>query len=161
MKKLLSSLQKIENCILVVALVVMVISVFAQVLNRNFIHATIGWYEELARYCQVYMALLAAEAGLRDGTQISVTAFTEKLPAPLQTAAAIGARLVVIIFAAVCFFTSFRILGTQISSNQVSAGLQIPMLIPYLSLPLGFGIIVAVQTVQTFMLISPTGGSKE
>jgi TRAP-type C4-dicarboxylate transport system permease small subunit len=158
MKKLLQVLQKIENFILVSAFVVMVISSFAQVVNRNLVHASIGWFEELARYCMVYMALLAAEAGLRDGTQISVTAVTEKLSAPLQKAAAILARLVVIVFATMCFFSSFRILGTQISSNQVSPGLEIPMLIPYLSLPLGFGIIMIVQTV---MLIKPADESRE
>jgi TRAP-type C4-dicarboxylate transport system permease small subunit len=158
MKKLLSSLQKIENYILVVAFVVMVVSSFAQVVNRNIVHASIGWFEELARYCMVYMALLAAEVGLRDGTQISVTAITEKLPLPLRKAAASLARLAVIVFAGVCFFTSFRILGTQMASSQVSPGLEIPMLIPYLSLPLGFGIIVIVQT---FMLISPAAGTEE
>jgi TRAP-type C4-dicarboxylate transport system permease small subunit len=158
MKKLLPALQKIENFILVSAFVVMVISSFAQVVNRNITHASIGWFEELARYCMVYMALLAAEAGLRDGTQISVTAVTEKLPIPLRKAAAILARLVVIVFATVCFFSSFRILGTQISSSQVSPGLEIPMLIPYLSLPLGFGIIMIVQTV---MLIKPDGENRE
>ena len=150
MKKLLPALQKIENLILVAAFVVMVVSSFAQVVNRNIVHASIGWFEELARYCMVYMALLAAEIGLRDGTQISVTAVTDKLPAPLRKAAANLARVVVIVFAAVCFFSSFRILGTQIASSQVSPGLEIPMLIPYLSLPLGFGIIMVVQT---FMLI--------
>jgi TRAP-type C4-dicarboxylate transport system permease small subunit len=154
----LPTLQKIENFILVAAFVIMVISSFAQVVNRNLVHASIGWFEELARYCMVYMALLAAEAGLRDGTQISVTAVTEKLPVPLRRAAAILARLFVIVFATACFFSSFRILGTQITSNQVSPGLEIPMLIPYLSLPLGFGIIMVVQT---FLLIRPAGENGE
>ena len=157
MKKLLPALQKIENLILVAAFVVMVVSSFAQVVNRNIVHASIGWFEELARYCMVYMALLAAEIGLRDGTQISVTAVTDKLPAPLRQAAANLARTVVIVFAAVCFFSSFKILGTQIASSQVSPGLEIPMLIPYLSLPLGFGIIMVVQSFMLFEAVTQNG----
>ena len=67
MKKLLQYLQKAEDGILIGTFVVMVLASFAQVLNRNLFHLGISWFEELARYCMVYMALIAAEAGLRDG----------------------------------------------------------------------------------------------
>jgi len=49
------------------------------VVNRNFIKGSMPWTEELALYCMVYMALIGTELGLRDGTQVSVTALTEKL----------------------------------------------------------------------------------
>ena len=79
MKRLFANLQKIEDFILVATFTVMVLASFAQVVNRNIIHAGVSWLEELARYCMVYMALLATEAGLRDNTQISITAITDKI----------------------------------------------------------------------------------
>ena len=73
MKKILSKLQKIEDFILFLTFVIMILGAFAQVLNRNIFKFGISWLEEISRYCMVYMALLATEAGLRDGSQISLT----------------------------------------------------------------------------------------
>ena len=61
MKKIFRNVQKIEDIILVATFVVMVLAAFGQVLNRNIFHAGIAWFEELARYCMIYMALLATE----------------------------------------------------------------------------------------------------
>lgn len=146
MSKHLARLQKIEDFILVSSFVIMVVASFAQVANRNVFHLGISWFEELARYAMVYMALLAAETGLRDGSQISITAITDKCPHNLRKILHMLAKLVVIVFAVVCFFSSFTILSTQISSGQVSPGLRVPMIVPYLALPLSFGIVSVVQT---------------
>lgn len=145
MKKILKSMQKAEDWILVGTFIVMVLASFAQVLNRNIFHLGISWFEELARYCMVYMALIAAEAGLRDGTQISITALTDKLGGKGKQTILIIAKLIVAVFAAVVFFTSFKLLWMQNVSHQMSPGLKIPMLIPYFAITLSFGIITVVQ----------------
>jgi len=142
----LKALQKIENIFLIVIFAIMIISAFAQVVNRNIIGASISWFEELARYCMVYMTLIATELGLRDGTQITITAFTSKLSPNLRKALSIFAKLVVIIFSAIVFIYSFPLLAKQLSSGQVSPGLQLPMYIPYFSVTLSFGVIAIVQT---------------
>lgn len=146
MKKLLQYLQKAEDGILIGTFVVMVLASFAQVLNRNLFHLGISWFEELARYCMVYMALIAAEAGLRDGTQISITALTDKLRGQTKKAVQILAKLVVVLFSATVFVTSFKLLWMQNVSHQMSPGLLIPMLIPYFAITLSFAIITVVQT---------------
>ena len=79
MKKVLDGLTKVENFIMIVTFVVMVCASFAQVVNRNFIKLSIGWFDELAIYCMMYMVLIGTEMGLRDGTQIAVTAVVDKL----------------------------------------------------------------------------------
>ena len=38
----------------------------------------ITWFDEASTYCMIYMALIGTEIGLRDGTQIAVTAVVEK-----------------------------------------------------------------------------------
>lgn len=146
MSKHLARLQKIEDFILVSSFIIMVVASSAQVANRNVFHFGISWFEELARYAMVYMALLAAETGLRDGSQISITAITDRCPHTLKKCLQMLAKAVVIVFAAVCFLNSFTILSTQLSSGQVSPGLRVPMIIPYFALPLSFGIVSIVQT---------------
>ncbi|MDR3049578.1 MAG: TRAP transporter small permease [Elusimicrobiota bacterium] len=140
-------LGKIENAFLVCVFTIMVIAAFLQVVNRNLIGANISWFEELARYCMVYMTLIATELGLRDGSQISITAFTDKLPQFLRKGLSLFAKLVVIIFSALVCVYSIPVLKVQASAGQVSPGLQIPMTIPYFAIPLSFGIIAIVQSV--------------
>lgn len=147
-KKILKNLQKLEDAVLVVTFSVMVITFFMQVMNRNIIKQSVSWFEELSRYCMMYMAFLAAEAGLRDGTQISLTTFTDKLPEKVRSIVLLIAKACVVGFASVVFITSFELLGVQVRSQQVSPALKIPMGIPYFALTLSFGIIVVTQTVQ-------------
>lgn len=64
---------------MIVAFVAMVAAYFVAVVNRNFIKASMPWTEEVAMYSMIYMALLGTEVGLRDGTQVAVTAIIEKL----------------------------------------------------------------------------------
>ena len=59
---------------MIVAFVAMVAAYFVAVVNRNFIKASMPWTEEVAMYSMIYMALLGTEVGLRDGTQVAVTA---------------------------------------------------------------------------------------
>ena len=145
MKKILASLQKAENGILAGTFIAMVLASFAQVLNLNIVHLGISWFEELARYCMVYMALIAAEAGLRDGTQISITALTDKMKGTGKKLIHITAKLIVCIFAVTVFITSFKLLWMQNVSHQMSPGLRIPMLVPYFAITLSFMIISLVQ----------------
>lgn len=161
MKKVLSWLQKIENSILIITFIIMVIASFAQVVNRNIVHAGISWFEEISRYCMIYMALLAAEAGLRDGTQISITAITDKMNIGLRKIVIIIAKLIVLIFSVIIFITSFKLLNVQLISGQISPGLKIPMFVPYLALPLSFGIIALVQTGILVKMIMELFSKKE
>ena len=145
MKKILDNLQKVEDIILVITFTVMVLASFGQVLNRHIFHLGIAWLEELARYCMVYMALLATEIGLRDHTQLAITAVTDRMKGIVSRIVRIAAKLVVAVFSGVCLVSSFTILQTQIASGQVSPGLRLPMYIPYFALTLSFGIITVVQ----------------
>ena len=99
----------------------------------------------LARYCMVYMVLLGTELGLRDGTQISVTAVVDHLHGAAKEVVQVIAKLIVIGFSAIMFYESMGMVMTQISSGQTSASLQIPMAIPYAALPISFGLICVVQ----------------
>ena len=148
MRPVLNFLQKAESTIIVVSFIVMVVSAFSQVVNRNLIGAGVSWFEELSRYCMIYMALLATEMGLRDGTQISVTMFVDRLPPRGRALMKIMARAIVVVFSAVVFYTSLELLDKQISFGAESSGLGVPMYIPYFALTLSFALITVVQTVS-------------
>ena len=79
LKKVVRGVTLAELWATALTFVIMVVCYIISVVNRNFIKGSMPWTEELALYCMVYMALIGTELGLRDGTQVSVTALTEKL----------------------------------------------------------------------------------
>ena len=120
-KKLLSYVTKVEYAIMIIAFIAMVAAYFVAVINRNFIKASMPWTEEVAMYSMIYMALLGTEVGLRDGTQVAVTA--------------------VMLKAGTALFLK------QIQTGQTTPVLKIPMSAMYFSLVLTFGLILLIQTV--------------
>ena len=152
MESLGKTLNKCENGIIALCFIIMSLAAFAQVVNRNLIGASISWFDELARYCMVYMTLLATEAGLRDGSQISITAIVDKLSPSFKRTMQLIVKIIIIGFSIARFVCSLTIVQTQISSGQVSAGLGIPMVIPYLALPISFGAITIVQILSLLVI---------
>jgi TRAP-type C4-dicarboxylate transport system permease small subunit len=143
--RLIPRLNRIENFILAASFSVMTLAAFAQVVNRNVVHAGVPWFEELARYCMIYMALLGTEIGLRDGSQIAITAVIDKFRGVPRALLDIFGKLVIVVFSAAVFWHSLPLLQKQIQFGQLSPGLRVPMYVPYAALPLSFGIITVVQ----------------
>lgn len=153
MNNVFNLLEKMEKFILFLALVAMVSSSFIQVLNRNIFEIPMPGIEEIAKYCMVYAVMLGTEIGLRDGTQIRVTVFIDKLNLRYRKAINHLVGIILVIFSGLMLKESIVILLQQIESGQTSPGLKLPMYIPYFSLCLGFFIILITQT---FKLIRPT-----
>lgn len=153
MKKALNIFQKIEDIIMVVSFAIMVLAAFIQVVNRNITKIPVTGFEEAAKYCMIYMVLLGTEKGLRDGTQISVTALVDKLKGKAKLVMQIIAKALVTLFSAIMFVESVNLLKMQIRSGQTSPGLGLPMTVPYFALVLSFGIITLIQAAMAIALI--------
>ncbi len=147
------NLERIENIIIAICFIVMCLAEFGQVANRNIFHAGISWFDELARYCMVYMTLLATEAGLRDGSQIAVTGFTDKCPPFIKKTLRLFVKGVIVAFSIMIVITSYQLVMKQVATGQVSAGLSLPMWIPYFILPVSFLAITIVQTIAFFAIL--------
>lgn len=152
MKKILDGLTKIENLIMVAAFVVMVFASFAQVVNRNIFKLPIAWFDEAAVYCMIYMVLIGTEVGLRDGTQIAVTAMVDKVQGKGKTVIQILAKIVVILFSFGVFMGGLKLMDIQIRTGQVSAALSLPMSVPYGAMVISFAMITLVQAVEAAAL---------
>ena len=146
LRRILAKANQLEEAVVIAVFVVMLAASFAQVLNRNLFQAPIGWFEELARYAQVYVALLAMELGLRDGSQMSLTAVTDRLPGQSKELVSILAKIIVAGVSILFFVKSIQLFQGMVASEQRSPGLKIYMYIPYFALPLSFGIASAVQS---------------
>lgn len=125
MKKVLKGLTTAENFIMAVTFALMVICSFAQVVNRNIFKLPIVWFDEASTYCMIYMALIGTEIGLRDGTQIAVTAVTDKLHGSCKGIVSLCAKIVVLIFSSTILITAVKMVAVQARTGQTSAALVI------------------------------------
>lgn len=116
---------------------VMIICVFAGVVNRVFIKATLAWPEEASRYAMVWIAFLTVSIGLRRGAHIGVEVLVSRMTGKLRRSVSILAHICVFLFALATALYSVPIIGAQISSDQRSAALGMPMYLPYLAVPVG------------------------
>lgn len=138
MKKIDLILGTIEKWLLVILMLTMTVVVALQVIFRYVIHSSLPWSEELSRYCLVFATFIGVSAGLRAGTHTCVDFLISLLPRKASFWLAALAY-----FATLCFSVAFVIIGVQMSLQmksfaQKTAGLHIPMWIPYSAIPLGF-----------------------
>ena len=115
----------------------MAVMVLAQVIGRYLFNYSIDWAAETAIFAQIWMIFLAAGLAMRQKLHVSVDALTNVLPVPIL-------RFFTIIIAVPCLWFLWQaIVGSltliNVGQIQTSPVLQIPMWIPYLSLPLGLG----------------------
>lgn len=161
MKKILRSLQHLENLLLVVTFSVMVVSIFIQVVNRNFFKIPVSGFEEAAKYCMVYMVMLGTELGLRDGTQIAVTGVVDKFHGKGHKLLLMLAKVIVIVFSGIMTNVSLSMVLKQVKTGQTSPGLGIPMTVPYFALLLAFSLITVIQSVLLIQMVLNFGKSEE
>ena len=149
LNKVVRGLTAVELVACALTFAIMVVCYFISVVNRNIIKGSMPWTEELALYSMVYMVLLGTELGLRDGTQVSVTALTSKLEGKAAgKILGIISHLVVIYFVYMMFRNGNALVAKQIKTAQTSPVMNIPMYTLYLSLSISFGLMLITQTLM-------------
>ena len=148
LKKVLSYITSAEYAVMIAAFAAMVLAYFISVVNRNLIKASMPWTEEIALYSMTYMALLGTEVGLRDGTQVAVTAVVDKLHGMARKIVDLIAQIVLEIFAVVMLKAGLALFLKQMQTGQTTPVLKIPMSVMYFSLVLAFGLIFLIQAVE-------------
>lgn len=137
LKVFVAALRKLMAMLVVLFFSYMAIAVLVQVAGRYLFNYSIDWTAETATFAQIWMVLLAAGLAMRDKLHVSVDALTHSLPI-----AALRVLVVVVTLPCLWFLTE-AVIGSlaliDIGRIQSSPVLQIPMWIPYLSLPIGLG----------------------
>lgn len=145
--KVLRFITKLEYGVMVVTFIAMVLAYFVSVVNRNFLKLSMPWTEEVAIYSMVYMALLGTEIGLRDGTQVAVTAVVDKLRGLTRKLVLFFGQLVLELFSFLMLSAGIELFRRQLQTGQTTPVLKAPMSAMYFSLVLAFGLVLLVQGV--------------
>ena len=136
-KVLVTIWNKIEEYFLVYSLILMVALVFIQVIMRYIFNNSLSWSEELVRYIFIWQIWLGASVGAKNNDHIRIEIFSNKLKQKPREALEIVINLMIFEFYLFLIWQGIQYLKTVISTSMTSTGLQIPLWIVYISLPVG------------------------
>jgi len=133
--RIIDILNKWLTILLGVVLGVMSIVIIIQVLSRYIFGFPLPWSEELARYLMAYSIFVGAALALRHQQLIAVEFISERLSFGPRRILKIVINLIGIVLFAILFMQGLQMMEKV--SAQLSAAMQIPMSIPYASIPIG------------------------
>ena len=125
----------ILNGVLFLLLAVMVAVIGAQVWYRFVFNNPLDWSEELGRYLFIWISFIGAAVGIRQRVHLGID-IIQKLTSPrVYRVVSVVVNLLIQIFLLTIAYSGFKILN--VIKFQSSASLHIPMLYPYMAVPVG------------------------
>jgi len=121
--------------LLVVIGIAMSIVIFLQVIFRFVIYVPFPWSEEMARYLMIWMGMLGSVVAMRKGRHIGVTVMIDRLSPKTRVPLLLSIRVVMMGFLFVIAKEGFSL--AVFNAPQRSPAMEIPMLYPYLAIPVG------------------------
>ena len=129
MKKIAAAVSKALYVLSLTLFMIMFSITTINVFTRYLFNSPIPWAVELGRYCFVGVIYLGAIYVMRENGHIGLDIFIGLLPKKLNKAIVFFGRIVSIVFLIV--FTVQAVRMSHMNLNVVSAGMEIPMAIPY------------------------------
>jgi len=139
-KKILVTLDKIEDTVLIIMFMTMVGIIFFQVIMRYVFNNSLTWSEELGKFLFVWLSWLGISIGHRRREHIKITLLVDKLPYKLKQLSEALTELILIVICGITMYYGVIMMNIQI--NVPYAGIKISTAWGYLSLVLGCGIFI-------------------
>ncbi len=151
--------ENFEKWILILSLIAMVIIVFMQVVLRWIGRPTV-WAEELSRYIMLYQVWIGVAYAVRENAHIAITAFINKLTGQKRKLMDYVVIVLWMIFSVWLMVQGIELVRKVSVMGQVSSAMQIPMTIPYASVPIG-GLLMTIRLLQKLVLLLSDRSSEE
>lgn len=157
MKKFLKFLDEgFEETLMVICLVIITLVIMLNVIMRR-LGMTLGWPEELARYCYVYSGMFSAGYCLRRNVNFRVDLLYQVFPRPVKILIEYTGKILVLFLYAFMTYASFNLIAT---TTSVSTAMQISMKYVYMSIPIGMALGV-LRAIQDLVRYTKNLGKKE
>jgi C4-dicarboxylate transporter DctQ subunit len=145
-------LDRLEEGVIAFLLATMTVITFGQVIARYVFDYSFVWALELVTFLFAWLIFLGMSYGVRVGSHIGVDALVKALgPRAARIVGAI-ATLCCIVYALIGLVGSYRYVSTMHMIGTLAQDLPIPVWIPQLVLPLGFGLL-ALRFAEVFYRI--------
>lgn len=135
-----------EKWFLFISLIAMVLIITLQVILR-WVGSPTVWAEELARYIMLYQVWVGAAYAVRENAHIRITALLGKFTGRKKLNIELIVLIIWMIFSVWLTVEGIILVQKIARMGQVSAAMQIPMTIPYASVPIG-GFLMSLRLLQ-------------
>ena len=139
MKKFASLIKKIDSfgfLLAAITLVLLSFLTFLQVIMRYVIEKPIAWADEMTRYLFVWLSFLGTCLAAKKKSHVAVLGIINLFPKKPREILYMISQVTTLIIVTVILYSSY--IGIKPLKNQLSAAMQVPMLIPYLVIPFSF-----------------------
>ena len=140
--KVLDILEYIAKIIAAVTIGVMVIVSLMEITRRYLFGNSSMWADELIRYCIVLVAMIGGAACFRQGDLVAFDLVRNRMRGPAKLIWELVINTISLAFAIFIFRNAINTIMLPSVAKQVSIGLQISMVWPYMPIVIGMGMIV-------------------
>ncbi len=135
-----------EEWTLFIAVMAALLSLFVNVLLRYGFNYSLAWSEELVREVIIYTTLIGCSAAVKNRSMIKIDALIQILPS-MKTTLIYFSNFTTLIFSAMMIYYGWLMAELQMTTNQKTIILKIPMVFLYAILPL-MGTMMLIRTIQ-------------
>ncbi|MGR3465654.1 TRAP transporter small permease [Limimaricola sp.] len=151
MARLLQSLnQNAERWALLAFYVMLVATMFIEVLRRELLSYSSIWGEEIVRYSFIYLAWIGAAAAVRERGHIRIDVILHYLGPRMKALLYIFGDLVMFAVAVVAVVYSLETVHVAWKFGSVTDGLRISRVWFLMAVPIGFSLVI-LRLVQSFL----------
>lgn len=147
MKKIIDN---IEEIVVIIALAVMTVLTFSNVVTRYIFNFSMNFAEEISTYSFVLLSLFGASIALKRGAHLGFTLLAEHVPPIVARIFEVISAFCGVLFSAVIFWYGIQMTITQFQRGQLSLGVQVPEWIYGSFVPLG-AFFLLIRFIQVFI----------
>ena len=158
--------ENFEKIFLVIGLLAIILFITLQTVYRyviTYVASTSGamvWTEELSRYIFIWITYLALCVAIKRRSSIRVDIIYDKLPKRWQDLSWIVVHICFLVLTVMIAVTGWSQIERLLTFPQYTPAMRIPFLIPYLILPVGFGL-MSLRLIQDIYRQSKLCGVKD
>lgn len=144
--------KKGEEVFLVIIISFSVVLLFLQVIMRYIFKNSISWSEEFARYLFLWMIWVGASLATKESRHLKAEFLENLIPKKVMDFISISALLLWLIFSLWLSYSAFFLTKDIYLSHQKSSAMQLPMFIPYASVPVGCTL-MSIRLIQNIIFV--------
>ncbi len=142
MKKGLRVLNKIEDNMASILLIVTSLLVFIQVILRKGFNYSISWSEEVSRMMIAWFIFIGSSMAVKDNAHVNMDALSSILSGRFKIVVDIIVNIINIIFCIMIINAGIGMIKSAIKIGSMATSINIPLYIPYASVPVGISLML-------------------
>lgn len=158
--RLVCGMAKAARALIAIALAVMLMVALLEVARRYFLGASFPWSHELIRFLMIWIAFIGGAAAFNEGGLVLFDLLLAKMPPRARVWTEIFTNILVLAFCAYLLRMAIITAFAPSVARQMAIGLQIPMTIPYLGIPIGLALFVLFSLNNCIKLIPKAFGKQ-